>query len=207
MRKEWTKQEEFFLISNAARKPVSYISKKLERSISSITSKARKMGVNLFQGTYTIRGVCRELGCGRYIVWKIIDELNMRIKRRGVTAKKDGYCMISDEQLEKICDGYDSYLECRDRWAPELGIDSCIICGRDDREHSAKGFCARCYRRQSKIGNKKLEWYIRIRAAFNQMVDAVESGSDIESSIMYDEDGFEFKISLGDSELTRIPID
>lgn len=154
------------LIRFAGSKPVSAIAKLLDRSFHSVKEKAKAEKICLYQGTYTACQVAKHLRCNERTVWNLLKRLKISVPRRRYQNR--GYAMISDEQLWRLEDNFMGK-----KWSSVNSF--CINCGRNDRKHHAYGLCLRCYERDRTFQNEAQLWHIRLRAFFNQLIDAIDN--------------------------------
>lgn len=167
--KKWTKREISILWEMAGSKPLFAIANRLNRTPISVSNKAKRENICLFQGTHTISNLCVLLKTTPSVIWRICKHLKLRIKRRNYEG--GGYFMVSEEQAWKIMK---AYKEEKNKWAAKH--KACKICGRTNRRHSAHGLCVRCYERDRIYNSNKYLWHERLRALTSQIMDGFESG-------------------------------
>ena len=149
----WTSQHVFILEWYIGHKPLHKIAKLLGRTVSSVSSKANRIGTKSTRGQYTLRGAAEATGFDHHTLERARDELKQRWKRANT---KRGAYIITDEQLADLlaylCTpatfvsrrGYDT-----DRWAANVGVEKCIKCGvagsGKEEQHWAYGLCYKCF--------------------------------------------------------------
>jgi hypothetical protein len=101
-RREWTGQDEAFLIKYLGRRTAHWIAKKLDRTLVSVVMKAKKLhlSVALREG-YTVRRLCLCFGVDHKVVDRWLDDGKLRRRERPYKGRR-ALCVNNVDVLEFI---------------------------------------------------------------------------------------------------------
>ncbi len=98
-RKEWTAKEETFLIGYSGRRHLEWLARKLDRPVSSVTNKLKRMKISrAWREGYTLRELELCFGCDHHGIERWVREGQLQISRRGTCRQHDAW-YVTDRQI------------------------------------------------------------------------------------------------------------
>jgi hypothetical protein len=98
-RRDWTEEEETFLLNHAGSRHVNWMAKQLGRSITSVVLKLKRMKISrCWREGYTLRELELCFGTDHHVIERWVREGKLEIRKRGTERERDAW-LVTDAQI------------------------------------------------------------------------------------------------------------
>lgn len=98
-RRSWTEDEERFLLNHAGSRHVNWLAKKLNRSLTSVVLKLKRMKISRrWREGYTLRELTLCFGTDHHVIERWVREGKLQVRKRGTERERDAW-LVTDADI------------------------------------------------------------------------------------------------------------
>ncbi|MEO8602654.1 MAG: hypothetical protein ABI629_08765 [bacterium] len=102
-RRDWTEEEERFLVANAGRRHVHWMAKQLKRSLTSVVLKIKRMKISQrWREGYTLRELVLCFGTDHHVIERWVREERLKVRKRGTDRERDAWFVTDADILRFV---------------------------------------------------------------------------------------------------------